>query len=286
MWGLLGCSVEWVKKKRHVSKIYYSKAAKSSWLSIGDFEGATSGGNVLANIFWGGSVARKVSLSFKISQYKLRKAFLRKVSISWASTTTPWLSAMAVRIGGFAAAARVCAWKRCRKGLGGVERQYALQKSGGVRGSCRVAVPVLGATLRLVESLPRRKSLEEVVADALRGLGRAAAVAWQRRCPFPSRNGPGKREQLGMVPGRGEVVAKRSRWDSLGVFWCWTCSSGGGAGWRCEEKSKQQESRREEGKAAEGGGGSNCFIVLSRWGLDSRCYRLKGFCLLGIAAEP
>lgn len=187
------------------------------------FRGATSGGNVLANIFWGGSVARKVSLSFKISQDKLRKAFLRKVSISWASTTTPWLSAMAVKIGDFAAAARVCAWKRCRKGLGGVERQYALQKSGGVRGSCKVAVPVLGATLRLVESLPRCKSLEgEVVADALRSLGRAAAVAWRRRCPCPSRNGSEKREQLETVPDSGKVVAKRSRRDSLSVFWCWT----------------------------------------------------------------
>lgn len=195
----------------------YSKAAKSSWLSIGDFEGLTSGGNVLANIFWGGSIARTSQSQLKILQDKLREAFLRKVSISWASTTTPWLSAMAVRIGDFA---RVCAWKRCRKDLGGVERQYALQKSGGVRGtsSCEGAVPVLGATLRLVESLPR-----EVVADALRGLGRTAAVAWRRRCPCPSRNGPEKREQLEMVPGRGEGVAKRSRRASLGVFWFWTC---------------------------------------------------------------
>lgn len=169
----------------------------------------------------------QVSLGFKMSQGKLRRAFLRKVSISWASTTTPWLSAMAVRMLDFAAAARVCAWKRCRKGLGGVERQYALQKSGGVRGSCVVAVPVLGATLRLVERLPRRKSLEgEVVADALRSLWRAATVAWQRRCPFPSRNGPEKREQRGMVPGRGKGVAKRSRWDSLSVLWCWTCPEG------------------------------------------------------------
>lgn len=164
----------------------------------------------------------QVSFGFNIKQDKLQKVFLRKVSISWASTTTPWLSAIAVKIGDFAAAARVCVWKRCRKGLGGVERQYALQKSGGVRGSCKV--PVLGATLRLVESVPRRKSLEgEVVANALRSFRRAAAVARRSRCPFTSRNGPGKREQLGMVPGRGKVVAKRSRRDSLSVFWSRTC---------------------------------------------------------------
>lgn len=117
---------------------------------------------------------------------------------------------MAEDIGGFAAAARVCVWKRCRKGLGGVERQYALQKSGGVRGSCEV--PVLGATLRLVEGLPRRKSLEgEDVANALRSFRQAAAVAGQRRCPFPSRDGSRKREQLGMLPSRDKGVAKRSR---------------------------------------------------------------------------
>lgn len=154
----------------------------------------------------------QVSLSFKAKWGKLRGMLLRNVSISWASTTTPWLSAMAVKFGDFAAAARVCVWKRCRKGLGGVERQYALQKSGGVRGSCEVPVQVLGATLRLVESVPRRKSLEgEVVANALRSFRQAAAVAKRRRCPFPSRNGSKKRAQLETVPSRGKIVAKRSR---------------------------------------------------------------------------
>lgn len=131
---------------------------------------------------------------------------------------------MAVKFGDFAAGERVCVRKGCRKGLGGVERQYALQKSGGVRGSCKV--PVLGATLRLVESLPRRKSLEgEVVADALQCFRRAAAVARQARCLFPSRKGSKKRAQLELVLCRG-VVAREKRVRFSLCLWRWTLSKG------------------------------------------------------------
>jgi hypothetical protein len=83
---------------------------------------------------------------------------------------------MAATVEDFVIAECLCVQKGCRKGLGGVERQEALEKSGGVRGSCEVQV--LGATLRLVESFPRNKKKEaEAVANALRRFTQAAAVA-------------------------------------------------------------------------------------------------------------
>lgn len=54
------------------------------------------------------------------------KKSLRKVSISWASTTTPWLSAMAAVVEEFVWFVCAEAGKEVEKRFGGVEQKEAL----------------------------------------------------------------------------------------------------------------------------------------------------------------